>query len=163
METPAQKVNLVSWSAIVRYAVISAINLAILLVGIAIGVMMAPHIEKTASAQNPAQSAATAGAKAVQGAAQSATCVSSATVECVTPLMTVGSAGIGKLLNNQISSDQLTVNGYDVLKLVNNLLGVMVQSKMITPAQAQALAEASHPDKYLRFQPSPQPPTPPAK
>ena len=154
MESPTRKTTFFSWSAIVRYAIISAINLAILLAGITLGVMLAPHIEKTASAQSPAQSAATAGAREVQGA-----CVSSATVECVTPIMTVGSAGIGKLLNNQISSDQVTVNGYDVLKLVNNLLTAMVQSKVITPAQAQAIAESSHPDKYLRFQPAPTPPT----
>ena len=36
-----------------RYAVISAINLAILLVGIALGVMLAPHIEKTVTLVPP--------------------------------------------------------------------------------------------------------------
>jgi hypothetical protein len=54
MESPAQKANLVSWSAVVRYAIISAINLAILLVGMALGVMLAPHIERSVSA-HPAQ------------------------------------------------------------------------------------------------------------
>ena len=42
--------TLVLRSALVKYAVVSAINLAILLVGIAIGVLLAPHFEKTVSA-----------------------------------------------------------------------------------------------------------------
>jgi hypothetical protein len=150
MESPDHKAQFLSRSAIMRYAVISAINLVILLVGVVLGVILAPHIEGSASASS-AQ------------AAQSPVCVSSATVECVIPLMTVGSGAIGKLLSNQISSDQLTVNGYDILKLDNNLLNALISGKVITTAQGQTIAETARPDKILRFQPRPQPPSPPAK
>jgi hypothetical protein len=127
---------------IMNYTFAALINLVTLLIGIAIGLILAPNV-RTVSAQ-------------------SASCVPSATVECVTPIMTVGSAGIGKLLSNQISSDQLTVNGYDILKLDNNLFSALVQARVITPAQAQSVVDASHPEKTLRFQPQ-QPSTPPAK
>src|SRR5437879_12131502 len=53
MESSTLKANFFSWSAIVRYAVISAINLAILITGIMLGIMMAPHLEKSASAREP--------------------------------------------------------------------------------------------------------------
>ena len=117
------------------------INLVTLVVGIAIGLLLAPRMEHIVAAQQTQPSA----------------CMDSATVECITPIMTVGSAGIGKLVTNQISSDQLTVNGYDILKLQNNMLSAMVQHGILLPAQAQTIAEQSHPDKYLHYQPRPQP------
>jgi hypothetical protein len=157
--------TLLSWSLIVRYAAISAINLAILLVGIVLGIILAPHIEQTAIASGSAQKTVSPDPGRVMApqSPQSPSCVSSATVECVTPIMTVGSAGIGKLLSNQIATEQLSVNGYDILKLDTNLLAAMVASHVITPAQAQALAEASRAEKLLRFQPSTPTPTAPAK
>jgi hypothetical protein len=126
-------------------------TLMTLVVGIVIGLMLSPRLEHIVSAQKQAPVP---------------TCTSTTDVECVSPIMTVGSAGIGTLLSNRISTDQLTVNGYDILKLQNNLLNTLQQTRTITPEQAQAIANNSHPDKQLRFQPpSPTPPQPtsPAK
>jgi hypothetical protein len=150
--SPSQKITdatvfIMYPSGTMKYTLAAAVNLLTLLIGIAIGLMLSPNMERSVAAQ-PAQPAG---------------CVNSATVECVTPIMTVGSAGIGRLLSNQIAADQLTVNGYDVLKLDNNLLGIMVQKGAISPQDAQRIAESSHPDKLLRFQlPSP-PAAPPGK
>jgi len=127
-----------------KYATVSIINLSTLLLGIIIGIALAPKFEGHVSAQQ-------------SGVA--ASCVSNARTECITPVLTVPSAGVGKLLANQIAADQLTVNGYDLLKLNNNILDALVQNHLISVAQAQALVSVSHPDKQLRFQPTvPQPP-----
>jgi hypothetical protein len=129
-----------------KYAITTLANLLTLSVGIAIGLLLAPKVEKRVFAQ--------------QSPAAAPACVSSANVECITPIMTVGSAGIGKLVANQISTDHLSVNGYDVLKLDNNLLDVMINSHMLTPDQGKSLAEASLADKQLRYQPPTPPPAP---
>jgi hypothetical protein len=119
-----------------KYTTGSIVNLLTLVLGIIIGITLAPKLERNVSAQKT---------KVVNS------CVSEAGVECVTPIMTVGSAGIGKLLVNQIAADQLTVNGYDLLKLNNNMLNALVENRIISIAQAQALVSISHPDKQLRF------------
>jgi hypothetical protein len=111
--------------------------LVTLLVGIIIGVLVAPRIETNVYAQQHTAPA----------------CVNSADTECLAPIMTVGSAGIGRLLSNRIAVDQLDVNGYDILKLQNNMLTAMIRGGVITPDAAKALGESSHPDKYLRYQP----------
>ncbi|HEX4065102.1 MAG TPA: hypothetical protein VHZ09_03685 [Acidobacteriaceae bacterium] len=134
-----------SWT--MKYALTTLANLLLLLVGVTIGLLLAPKLEKRVSAQ--AEPAASTVAP---------TCVSSATVECLTPIMTVGSAGIGKLLSNQIAADRLTVNGYDLLKLDNNIISVFIQAHILTQDQAKALAEASLADKQLRYQPPAPPP-----
>jgi hypothetical protein len=122
--------------------------LVTLLFGILIGILLAPRIEPRVYAQQHPTAPA---------------CVNSADTECLTPIMTVGSAGIGKLVGNQIATDQLSVNGYDILKLQNNMITAMVRGGLITPDAAKALAEASHPDKYLRYQPPQPPPVPPSQ
>jgi hypothetical protein len=135
-----------------KYAFTTLANILTLMVGVGLGLLLAPKLEKGVSAQQMASTTAP-------------NCVSSATVECVAPIMTVGSAGIGRLLVNQISADQLTVNGYDVLKLDNNLLSAIVNAHILSPEQAKALVEASLADKQLRYQPPAAPPAPtgPAK
>ncbi len=152
METPAQKVNLVSWSAIVRYAVISAINLAILLVGIAIGVMLAPHIERTVNA-NPA-------AQAQTGApSQPATTALTSGPQKVQANMTAGTVGFYLLLAHHVQSDELVVNGIDLLKLHQaeiNMLGRFVPPQEIS----RAISESKVPESAL-YQVAPGPPNPP--
>jgi hypothetical protein len=121
--------------------------LVTLLVGILIGVLLAPRIEPSVYAQQKATAPA---------------CIASADTECVTPIMTVGSAGIGKLLSNQITTDQLTVNGYDVLKIQNNMLRALISAGIVSQDAAKAIVEDSHPEKYLKFQPmQPSPPSQP--
>jgi len=144
-----------SRSAIVKYAAISTKNLAALLVGIFLGITFAPHLEHKVSAAPPQL-------PTVSTQSPAPACVPSSTVECVTPIMIISSAGIGTLLTNRIASDQVIVNGYDVLKLENNILNAMVKHKVITPQEAGDIASQSHPDKTLRFQP-PQPQPSPAQ
>ena len=131
---------------IMKNTITSLLILVSLLIGIIIGILLSPHIERAASAQ--------------QKPASTPACAPSSDTECITPIMTVGSAGIGKLLSNEISSDHLAVNGYDILKLDNNLLNAMIRAGVVTPDQAKALVEDSHPDKYLRYQPAQPPPQP---
>jgi hypothetical protein len=100
--------NLISWSDIVRYALISAINLAILIVGIAIGVVLSPHIEKTASAAQQF------------GPAQPTPALTAATppkINQVSTDLSAGKIGAYLLLAHHIQSDELVVNGIDLLKL----------------------------------------------
>lgn len=138
-----------------KYTLAAFFNAMTLVVGVLLGVALAPKIEKNAIAQQPTQiSSQTAPTPA---------CTPSATVECVSPIMTVGSAGIGTLLANRIAADQLAVNGYDVLKLENNILNVMISKNLLTPDQAHKMAEDSRPDKLLRFQAPNPPPLPPKK
>jgi hypothetical protein len=125
-----------------KYATGSIVNLIALLLGVLIGVTLAPRFERNVSAQP----------------VPTATCVDSAGVECVTPIMSVGSAAIGTLLSNRIAADQLTVNGYDVLKLQNNMLSTLVQNHLISVDQANALVSMSHPARQLRFKPNAPPP-----
>jgi hypothetical protein len=128
----------------------SAINLVTLLLGIGIGLLLAPRIETKVSAQTPP-------------AATPSECVDSATVECVSPVITAGTAGFGKVLANQIATDQLTVGGYDIMKLQNNVLTALVARGAFTDTQARSLVEASHPPKQLRFRPPAAPPQAPPK
>ncbi len=126
-----------------KHSVIALLTLATLMVGIVLGLLIAPRFEHRVLAQN-------------------GTGDPCSTAECITPTMTVGSAGIGTLLSNRISADQLTVNGYDVLVLQNNILSALVQNGALTAAQAKAAADQSHPAHPLRFKPfvAPTPPPP---
>jgi hypothetical protein len=78
----------------------SVVTLLTLLAGIMIGILIAPRMEQKVFAYP-----------------QIPTCTNSATVECVTPVITIDAGAIGKLLSNQIATNQVTVNGYDLLKL----------------------------------------------
>jgi hypothetical protein len=138
MESPTQKANLFSWSAIVRYAVISAINLALLLVGIAVGVMLAPHIEKPASAASVQQSATPQ-----QAASASSTTSGGVKLTPVQPGMQVGTVAVYISLAHHIQSDELVVNGLNLLQLHQeeiNLLSKFVPAQEISNAIARSKA-----------------------
>lgn len=75
----------------------------------------------------------------------------SATVECVKPVFTAGSAGIGTLLAGRIAADSLVVNGYDVLKLQNELLDMLAR-RGVPANEIRAAIERSKPDKQLKLQ-----------
>ncbi len=142
MESQPPK-SFASWSAIVRYAVISAINLAILLVGMALGVMLAPHIEKTASAAHPAEQQASQPPVATSG------------VETANPQMTVGTVGIYLVLAHHIQSDELVVNGIDLLKLHQEEINLL--SRFVPPQDISAAIKNAKDTKLYQL-----PPTPPA-
>src|SRR4051794_30400232 len=107
-----------SWSPIVRYTIASAINLAILTLGVVVGVFIAPHFTKTASA-NPISETQAA---SVQNQAPSpipTPASSGPKITTVQPGMTTGTVGIYLILAHHVQSDELVVNGYDLLKLQN--------------------------------------------
>jgi len=152
MESPAQTQNLFSRSAIVRYAVISAINLAILLVGIAIGVTMAPRIEPSASAASGQQ---------VGSAATQTPSAGGVKLTPVQPGMQVGTVAAYLSLAHHIQSDELVVNGINLLQLHQeeiNLLAKFVPQQEINNAIARSKAT----ELYTVATPKPATPTPAA-
>lgn len=128
MQSESGPTNFFSWSILVKYAAVSAINLAILLVGVAIGVLLIPHIEQTASASRPLEP---------QYAAIPQTPVAPAPaspkITVVTPTMSAGTIGIYLVLSHHIQSDELVVNGIDILKLNQEELNLL--SKFVSPQQ----------------------------
>jgi hypothetical protein len=77
--------------------------------------------------------------------------------EYVTPSISAGSAAFETLIAHRVASDQLMVNGYDLLKLEDSILGVLISNRMLTPEQARKLAEDTKVPKPLRLQPPPPP------
>jgi hypothetical protein len=113
----------------------SLVTLLTLLAGIVIGILIGPRMEQTALAYQ----------------SQIPICVNSATVECVTPVITIDAGAIGKLLSNQIATNQVTVNGYDLLKLQNKLITELLRKQVLTGTEARFIIDSSHPDKQLQL------------
>jgi hypothetical protein len=143
--------NQLSGSTIVKYALISAVNLAILLVGIALGVMLAPHMEKKASADDAKQGTVTPQKPATAAPSDTVTAIKTTPVQ---PGLTTGTIGVYLLLSHQIQSDQLVVNGYDILKLQDAELKLL--SRFVSPAEIQKVISDSKAQELFRLQePSP--------
>jgi hypothetical protein len=136
----------------VRYAVVSAINLAILLVGIALGVMLAPHIEKTASAHANGQQAAPP---------QSSPASQGEQYEDITPEMTIGTIATNTLLAHRIGADQATVNGYDLIALDEGIINLLKNKGVGTYRDLDAIIERAKVPRPLRLKLPPPNPTPP--
>jgi hypothetical protein len=140
-------------STIVKYAIVSAINLAILLVGIAIGVLLAPHIEKRANAAPSDQ----ASRPPVQN---TTTTPADEPYEDVTPMLTAASMAANTFLAHRIATDQLMVNGYDLLALQDGILNVLKNKNIVSYRDLDALVERAKVARPLRLklaQPQPQP------
>lgn len=122
-----------------KYAVVSAINLAILLVGLALGLLLAPHLEKAVHASVPNQALPQTAAPA-PNAGDSVAILKTTPIQ---PTMSAGSAAIYLVLAHQIQSDQLVVNGIDLLKLHQeelNLLSKFVPAQEINNAVSRSKA-----------------------
>ena len=88
--------------------------------------------------------------------------------EEISPIMTVGSAGIGTLLANRVASDQIMANGYDVLKLDEGILQLIQRKTFATDSELQGVvdrAKVAHPLRAKVASPSPSqaPPKGPGK
>jgi len=142
----------------VRYAVVSAINLAILLTGIAIGVILAPHIVRPVSAHPPQ-------AQVGQPQAPPVSPTPETQYEDVTPVATVGSMAIQTLLAHRIAADQIIVNGYDLAALDEGLLNLLKNKNLASYRELDVIVERAkipHPIRLkLPPQPQSQPPTNP--
>jgi hypothetical protein len=120
-------------SLIVKYVAISTVNLAILLSGIAIGVFVAPHLERTARA-NPTEQASTSPVPQTLPTVTTASQLG-LKVTPIQPTMTAGTIGIYLVLAHHVQSDELVVNGFDLVKLHNAELQLL--SRLIPPADIQ--------------------------
>jgi len=140
-------VALVYSSGTMRYATTTFANLAVLLVGITIGVVLAPHIEKHAEAAGVQE--------------QQATPVPpSSGPEQIQPTMTAGSVGAYLLLAHHVQSDELVVNGIDILKLEQGELNLLAKIPGVYPWQVQGIIDDAKKDVHLYQVVSAKPPQP---
>lgn len=73
------------------------------------------------------------------------------TVQEVSPTMTAGSIGTGLLLAHTVASDQLLVNGYDVLKMQQNMLNYLANQPLAERAAIQNIINASVSPTVYRY------------
>lgn len=150
-----------SW--IMRNALASLINLVTLLIGIALGIMLAPHLEKSAQAfsRNPQQTTSQAPPSAAQGSSSSSA-PGEPTVEPIQPVMTAGSIGSYLFLAHHIQSDELVVNGYDMMKLQNAELQLI--SRLVPAFEVQAAVNQAKSDHLYQIkQPTQKTPASPSQ
>ena len=105
MESPAPQIQFCTWSFLVKYAVVSAINLALILTGFGIGLVVSPHLERPVRAQaqigTPQQTTPTSPPVAA----------TEQQYEDVAPNLTMPSIGVGTILAHRIAADEIMVNG----------------------------------------------------
>ena len=134
-----------SW--IMKNALVSLVNLVTLLIGIGIGVMLAPHFEKGARAatgigQSPPASTLP------QSANIPVSPLAPSGVEQISPGLTVGSVGVYLLLSHHVQSDELVVNGIDLLKLHEGELGLLSRIPGVSPLELQGIVNSAR-DTHL--------------
>jgi hypothetical protein len=136
-----------------RYTVASAINLAILIVGVFIGVAIAPHLSGTASAgafqapsAPPAQSPTPQTAKPVEDP----------NVDYVTPGISMGGPVVTNLfLANRIACDRLEVNGFEPLKISDGIMSLLINKGIASPADVNQIVASGKAVRPLRLRPKP--------
>lgn len=138
-----------------KYALTTLANLLTLAVGITIGLLLAPHIEKSVHATSAEPQAIPGTAFSGSIAQQSA----EPKVTTVQPSMTTGTVGIYLVLSHHVQSDELVVNGYDMLKLQNGELALL--SRFVPASEIQSMVESSKAGEVFTVKP-PQPPPQPA-
>jgi hypothetical protein len=124
-------------------------NLLTLLVGITIGVLIAPRFEKHAEAHAAYQSGPTDSGP-----------------EQISPVITAGSMGTNLLLVHHTQMDELVVNGIDMLKLEQGEINLLARIPGVLPGQVQSIVDDSRKDVHLYQVAAPKtatPATPPAK
>jgi hypothetical protein len=141
-----------SW--IMRYALTSLANLLMLVVGITIGVLLAPHFERRVDAVSASQAA-----PAPQATPPSATPSAAASgVEQVQPMMQAGTVGFYLLLAHHTQTDELVVNGLDILKLEQGELNLLSRLPGVYPGQIQGIVDDARSGTHLYQVASPKPP-----
>lgn len=107
------------------------VSLAMLLLGIFIGFVLGPSSLSIASAE--------------QG---------QPTFEEISPVMTIESAGIGTLLAGRVATDEITVKGFDLIKLQENTLKLLAsKSLFFSTAELQSVIDKSRAPVVLRMKP----------
>ena len=137
-------------SGIMKYALASLANLITLGVGISIGLILAPHFEKRVRAE-----ATDFGQSPQAGTSAPVPTQSPQKITPVNPVMTAGSVGVYLVLSHHVQSDELVVNGYDMLKLQNGELQLL--SRFVPASEIQKIVEDSKTNELFTVAQPPQP------
>ena len=138
----------------ITYTLGALINLLTLVVGLTVGFFMGTARVKVVYAQVTPQQT------------QIPVAQPSTDFEEITPTVTMGSAGIHTLLAHRIATDELMVNGYNILLIDDGILNLLQAKGIANYHDVEALAERAKVPKPLRIkmpeQPTSTQPTPPA-
>jgi hypothetical protein len=147
-----------SWT--MKNALASLVNLLTLFVGIAIGIMLAPHVERpvravASEAQQPVTAPNLPAPTQVGGA--------------VTPTQIGGialggeSVGTYLFLAHHIQSDELVVNGIDLLKLQQGEINLLARMPFVNPQELSGIVRDARAKQIYQFNPSAKNPAPQPK
>jgi hypothetical protein len=141
-------------SGTMKNSLVSLVNLLTLLVGVGIGLLLAPHVEKPVQAVGSG-SAADGGQTANQ----------SSSPEYINGVNLGGPAvGTYLLLTHHIQTDELVVNGLDILKLNQGELNLLSRIPGVTAGDMQTVVNDAKNVHLYRFGTDPKAATvPPAK
>jgi hypothetical protein len=140
-------------SGTMKYALAALVNLLTLVVGITIGVLLAPHMEKHVQAvgvdpQSPSSTQLTGPNN----------------VEKITPGITTGTLGAYLVLAHHVQSDELVVSGLDLVKLEQGELNLLASIPGVLPGSVQRIVEDARNTHLYQVAGPPQPqPAQPAK
>jgi hypothetical protein len=137
-----------AWSPLMRYTVASAINLAILIVGVFIGVIIGPHLSGTASANvNQAQSGQEPSPLPLKPAEDP-------NVDYVTPGISMGGPVVTSVfLSNRIACDRLEVNGFEPLRISDGIMSLLVQKGIASQGDINKIVASGKAVRPLRIRP----------
>lgn len=126
-----------------KNALASFINLLTLLIGIAIGIILAPHLERPARASQVPVPQGSAVQEAPASTAGTSAPISTGSPEQIQPTFTAGSEGIYLVLAHHIQADELVVNGIDLMKLQEGELELLSKSLGVTQQDIQRIVAQS--------------------
>jgi hypothetical protein len=127
------------------YLKISAINLLFLLIGVILGVTTVKYSGPVyAQDKSSAAKAGSATGKPPEDP----------NAEYVGPALTLSSPVVTNVfLANRIACDRLQVNSFDVMKLNDAILNLLVKHGIASPADIQDIVQAGKADRPLRLRP----------
>src|ERR1700674_4870610 len=111
------KIPAAKWELDMRYVIASTLTLIAVLLGIVIGILIAPYVEKRTQANPVLQSAAPVQQPIAQAPQPAAPAPKAPKINQVSPGLSAGTIGAYLFLAHHIQSDELVVNGFDVMKL----------------------------------------------
>jgi hypothetical protein len=79
-------------------------------------------------------------------------------IQDVTPIMTVGSMGTNLILAHEIATDDIVVNGYDLLKLQQGVINYLAARPLAEAADFQNIINASRATTIYRLKSQTPPP-----
>jgi len=144
-----------------RNVLASLVNLVTLLIGITVGIILAPHFEKPAHAISlPEQVGGNNFQLPVFGSSPVAAVPDiTPKITPVQPMISGGTAGFYMVLSHHVQADELVVNGYDLLKLQNAELQML--SRFVSPTDIRnAVIESKSPELFQISEPKPATPAP---